>query len=225
MAGPLAELVEGLLQQRRGAGDEQADVLALTRPEAGVGEQPHVEGGHTHEHRRPRQQPAGFRGVEPRAEDHRRAVEERRVARHEQPVGVEDGEHVQERVAFAESPGLVQHLRVREQVGVREHRTLRLAGGARGVEQRGEVAGPALDGVEPVGHRAARLDQGAVVVRAEGERLAGAVPFAQPGDRVQRFRSRHHQSGLGIAEEVVQLRSGYAGLSGRYAAPARRHAR
>ena len=127
------------------------------------------------------------------------------MARHEQPMGVKDGEHVQEHLAFAEAPGFVQHLGIREQVGVGEHRALRLAGGAGGVEERGEVAGLALDGVETIGHRLARLDEGAVVVLAEGERFAGTVPLAQHRESFCRFGSRHHQSWLGIPEKVVQL--------------------
>ena len=86
-----------------------------------------------------------------------------------------------------------------------EHRALGLAGGTRGVEERGEVVGLPLDRVEALGHRAARLDQGAVFVRAESQRLTDAVTLAQPGDRVQELRPRHHHPGLGIAEEVVQL--------------------
>ena len=205
MPGPFAELLECLFQQGSRAGDEQADVGAVMLSEVGLPEQAYVERRHAHEHRRPRQQSAGLRRVEPRAEDHRGAVEQRRVARHEQTVGVEDREHVQEHVALAEPPGLVQHLCVRVEVRVGEHRALRLAGGARRVEQRGEVAGAAFDGVEGIRHRAARLDQGAVVAHSEGERLVDAVPFAERRESFRRLGSSHHESRLGIAEEVVQL--------------------
>ena len=81
----------------------------------------------------------------------------------------------------------------------------RLAGSAGGVEQRGEVVGAALHRVETIRHRPARLDEGAALSGAEGERLADTVLPAQPGDAARRRRSRHHQPGLGIAEEVVQL--------------------
>ena len=125
---------------------------------------------------------------------------------------MEERQHVQEHVAAAESPGRVQHPRVGVEVVVGEHRALGLAGGARGVEERREVVGLARHGVEGVGHRAARLDQGAVLSGAEGEGLADGVALAQPGDAVRRLRPRHHQPGLGVAEEVVELALGIRGV-------------
>ena len=110
-----------------------------------------------------------------------------------------------EHVAPAETPRGVQHLGVGEQVGVRKHRSLRLSGGAGGVEQRREIAGPARDGVESAGHRAARLHQGAVVVRAERERLTCSSAFAELRECIHRLGPHHDHLRLGVAEKIVQL--------------------
>ena len=81
----------------------------------------------------------GAHGIEPRQEDHRRSGQEHHVGRHEQAVGVEDRQGVDEHVLAREAPALDQGLGVGPEVGVGEHRALGPSGRARRVEDGGEV--------------------------------------------------------------------------------------
>ena len=62
-------------------------------------QQARVEGRHAHHHRRLGQEPDDFVGVEARQEDERGAGHQRHVGRHEQAVGVEDRQRVQQPVS------------------------------------------------------------------------------------------------------------------------------
>ncbi len=79
--------------------------------------------------------------------DHLRRADADR-ARHEQVecVDVEVGEYVQEHVVAANGHGREELLLVRREVGMRQHHSLREAGRAARVGERGEIVHPDLDG-------------------------------------------------------------------------------
>ncbi len=102
-------------------------------------EEPRVEGRHTHQRRRPRHRRNHRVRVEAVVEDHRRARQKRDIDRHEEPVGVENGQGVDEPVGGGEPPAFDEGQRVRRKVLVRQHRAFRSAGRAGGVEDRRQV--------------------------------------------------------------------------------------
>ena len=92
-----------------------------------------------------------------------------------------------------------------------QHRALGAAGGARGVEQRREVVGRALDRREGFRRRVGRVRQAALALGVErDERRARLV-----GRGLQRLapgRVADEDRGLGVADEVLDLGRGVAGV-------------
>ena len=72
VAGALAEGAMRVGEQRRRAGDEEPHVGRRLARQAGLVEQPRVEGRHAHQHRRLRHPVEHFAGAELRQEDHAR---------------------------------------------------------------------------------------------------------------------------------------------------------
>ena len=145
MAGACKPFAMGFGEQRRRAGDEQPHVPRGLLAQRRVMQEPRIERGHAHQHGRARHQFDDQVGIEFRQEDHRGTREQRDVARHEQAVGVIDRQRVDQDVVFGEAPVVDQGQRVRGQIVVAQHRALGTAGGARRVEDGGEVVIAARD--------------------------------------------------------------------------------
>ena len=67
--------------------------------QAGLGEQPHIQRRHTHEHRRVRQARNHRLRIEPGEPDHPAAVDQRAMGCDKEPVDVEDRQRVDQHVA------------------------------------------------------------------------------------------------------------------------------
>jgi len=145
----------------------------------------------------------------------REGVEERQ---HDQKV-VFGGDHV--------ADGFKTALRVAAEVEVGEHRALGLAGGARGVDDRGDVLRRGLVGVIPGWLRRAHVGaQGFVIVAGapsdRRERLAAAVgddqrahgrQFGQDGlQQVKVARVGENRDRLGILEDIRHLAGAQLGV-------------
>ena len=210
MAGALAELVEGLGQQRRRAGDEEAHAAAGLARQAGLGEQPHVERRHAHEDGRLGQPGDDRLRIELGEPDHPAAVEQRAVRGDEQAVHVEDRQCMDQHVAFAPAPVGLQRDGVRQQVGMAEHRALAAAGGARGVEDGGQVVAVALGRLVRLRLAGRGVEQRAGAVVVEGVDVLRAGGLGDARHPVEVPRRADDDAGLGIADEVLDL----AGLVG-----------
>ena len=112
-----------------------------------------IEGRDAHQHGGARESARTASASKPRWKRHRRAAQQRAVERHEQAVDMVDRQRVDQHVVAREAPCSIERLRVRGEIAVAQHRALRAAGGARGVEDRGEIFGAARDGFERGGRR------------------------------------------------------------------------
>ena len=211
MAGLRLPFTMGLGEQRGGARDEEPHPRRGLDVQPLVLEKAHVEGRDAHQHGRPRHQLEDPVDVELRQEDHRRAGEERDVGRDEEAVGVEDRQSMDQHVIGGVGPSFAQRERVRDEVAVGQHRALGASGGARGVEQRGEIVGRALHRREVFRCRLCRVRQGPLALRVERDerraRLGGRLQ-----QRLAPGRVADEDGGLGVADEVLDLCRGVAGV-------------
>ena len=93
---------------------------------------------------------------------------------------------------------------VREQVAVRQHRALGAPRGARGVEQAGEVVGPADDGLVVGRHAGRQFGDVAVAAPVQHDHGSAAAPGNVARGRRGRGVADDHR-GPGVGDEVVQL--------------------
>ncbi len=202
MAGAGVPFAVRVGQERRRTRDEQAHVRARLLGQPLMIQQADIEGRHAHHRRGLRHQAHDLVRIEFRQEDHRRAGHQRDVGRHEQPMGVEDGQRVQQHVVGREAPVIDQRQRVGGQVVVAQHRALGAARGARRVEDGGEIVRSAVDVGEgrslagrERGERPLPLGVQRLHRRAAGDRL----------DAVELGGIAHDQRRLGVADEIVQF--------------------
>ena len=205
MVAALLEIGEGLGQQRRGAGDEEAHLGADLAVEARIGQQAHVVGRHAHHHRAARQIAQRLLDVELGQPDHARAGQQRAMRGHEQAVHVEDGQHVQQHVVGAPAPVLVQHARVGREVAVRQHGALAAAGGAGRVQDGGQVVLPPRHGLETLRQAAGRVQQRAAAVLVQRVDMGAAGLVGGAPDPFAVLAGTHHHGGLGVFQEVLDL--------------------
>jgi hypothetical protein len=127
------------------------------------------------------------------------------VAGDEQAMHMEGGQHVQQHVAGPESPVLVQRARVVREVAVGQHRPLGAPGGARGVEDGGEVARAAFQRGEFVRLRCRSGDQRALPGIVEFQHVRHARLRREfVGERAH-LRPADEQPRRRILEEMLQL--------------------
>ena len=214
MAGALAKGFEGLRQQRSGAGYEEARRPTRRHVEPRMLEQAHVEGGHAHEHGGPGQVTQHLADIELRQQQHRRPALQHAVAGDEKAVGMEEGQGVQEHVTRPESPGTLQDLGVGSEVPMAQHRALGTPGSARGVEQRGRIAGRADDAVLQGREGCRRIGQGALAVAVEIEHRPHPPMRGERFELPPGLRAAHEQRRLRIAEKIVELRFRIGGVEG-----------
>ena len=215
MAGLVGEGTMGLGEERRRAGDEDADMGGRLPVEAGMLEEAGVEGRNAHHRRRLGQAAHHLVGVEFREEDHGAAGQQKGVGRREEAVGVIDGKGVKEDVAVGETPGLDESKRIRGEVAVGQHRALGTPGGAGGVEDGDEIV-PADRGVGEIGALGRhRFHERAVAGGAEGERRGDAVATAEGTDLVAARRSRDDHFRFGVADEIVEFGERIGGVQGQ----------
>jgi hypothetical protein len=137
--GALLEVDVRLGGERRGAGHEKAHARAGFAREAGLGEKARVHRRNAHEDGRCGELVDRRLRVELGVETHRRAVQEHAVGRHEEPVHVEERQHVDEHVRRAEPHSRCSTVAFEARLRVREHRALRAPGGPRRVQDRREI--------------------------------------------------------------------------------------
>ena len=205
MAGAGLEQFEGLQQQRRRAADEQPHVAAGRARQRGFVQESHVECRHAHEDGRLGQVRDHRARVEPVHPDRPAAVEQRAVRRHEQAMDMEDRQRVDQHVARAPAPIVLQDPGVAQQVGVAEHRALAAAGGAAGVEDRGQVVGASCRRPVAVGLDRGALQQAAAAGVVEGVDVRAAGREREPADPAEGCGRAHHHRRLGVADEVGHL--------------------
>ena len=212
MAGPLAPLLVGLREEGRGPGHEEPHAGHRLGRQPRLRQQSRVEGRDAHHGGRPSQRGQHLRRVEGGQEDHRAAREQHHVRRHEQAVGVEDGQRVHEHIVGGEAPALDQRPRVGAQVVVREHGAFRPPGGAGGVEDGRQVAA-VTSHVDALGRRGAGgLQKRALALAAHRLQSRHAGRGDDGGHVVAPLRAADEHDRLGIAEEVVDLRRRVRGI-------------
>ena len=178
---------------------------ATTLVQARLGQHAHVQRRHAHEQRRARQVLDHHARIELRQPDHLAAVEQRAVDGHEQAMHVEDRQRVDQHVAFFPAPVVLEHLRVGQQVAVREHRALAAPGGAAGVEDGGQVVRAPRHGHVPVAAMRGTLEQRAGAVVVQREHVAGAGLERDLADPAEVAGGAHDHGRLGVADEVFDL--------------------
>ncbi|ESX22226.1 hypothetical protein X766_01885 [Mesorhizobium sp. LSJC255A00] len=204
VAGALAPGVVRFGEQRRRAGNEQADVLRRLGIQPVLLQEPGIEGRHPHQHCRAGQERDDAAGVEFLLEQHRGAGHQGDVGGDEQAVRVEDRQGMDQHVIPGETPLLDQHARIGGQVFVAEHGALGASGGARCVKDCGQIVRPARHGVEIRGLLCRQFGQRALTIAAKRE-----------GGSTRRVRQRRDSAGagrvaddqprLGITEEIAEF--------------------
>ena len=167
-------------------------------------QQAHIEGRHAHHGCRAGHQPEDLVRVELRQEDHRCTGEQRYVAGHEQAVGVVDRQGMDEHVVRGEAPDILQGQCVRDEIVVRQHRSLGAARRARGIEDRSQIVSRPLHGLE--GFRRIFGGIGQRSLTSCVQRFHGTTDLR--GDRRDPFALAwitDDQLRLGVADEVLQL--------------------
>ena len=99
-----------------------------------VVQQPGIEGRHTHHGSGVRQAGQHLIQLETRQELHCATGQHAGIGRHEQAVGVEDRQGMQQDIRAGKLPEVPERQRVTEQIAVRQHRALGSPGGTRRVE-------------------------------------------------------------------------------------------
>ena len=127
-------------------------------------------GRHAHEHGGGGKMPHDLGRIEARQQSRRATREPRTAHCDDEPMHVRERECVQQHVVRRETPERANRLQVARQVAVREHRALRLAGRAGGVEQQGEVVGRARMRRDSRGKIAGDLHERAVARGVERQR-------------------------------------------------------
>ncbi|MPM57017.1 hypothetical protein SDC9_103834 [bioreactor metagenome] len=127
----------------------------------------------------------------------------------EQPVRMKDrqgvDQHVAALLARAPAPVLLEHESVREQIAMREHRSLAAPRGAAGVENGSQIVGLARHRRMLLVEAQRLLQQAAVLRFAQRKdmlRAAGRGHLCHP---VRIAGRAHHHGGLGIADEIFDL--------------------
>ncbi len=205
MAGAGLEFAMGIGQQRRRARDEQPHMRRDLAGQPGMVYEAGIERRHAHHRGRLRQQRQHLVGIELRQKDHRAAGQQHDVGCDEQAVGMKDRQGMQQHVIGREVPVVDQHLGIRGEVAVAQHRALRPPGRAGSVEDRGEVFG-APRHIGELRRQPGRLGrQAAVALLPQRAADAGAQPRHQRRHRLAVLRPADNQPRFGIADEVLDL--------------------
>ncbi len=207
MPGAILEALEGLHQQWRGTGNEQAHVGAMLLRESGIVEQAGVIGRHAHHHRALRQMGPGKRGRERRRPAHLRTRQQHATQRHEQAVDVEDRQAVEQSVRVGEAPEIDQHLGIGLEVAVSQHDALGQARRAGGIEQAGKVVVIARDRAETVLLPIGQLGKAAPALAVHHMEMIDAELPRQLLHHRLLARIADDQCRLRIAEEIFHFPS------------------
>jgi hypothetical protein len=204
VAGALLEGDVRLGEKRRASGGEEAHMRGKLPGEARIVEQPRIEGRHAHHRGRPRQPFDELVDLQRRQEDHRTAGKQDDVAGDEQAVRMEDRQRVQEHVVPGEPPCLDKGPGVGKQVVLRQHSALRAPGGARRIEEGGEVPTLSRHGIEARGLPGCLFRERPAAVAVQ--RLEVRAGLRR--DRRQRgLRGlvADHEARLGVVDEIFDL--------------------
>ena len=201
-------LFVGFYQQRRRAGDEQAHVGRAVLGQPRIGQQPGIERRHSHQRGRLRHRLEDRVGVKALEEDHPRPGQQCDVGGDEQPVGVKDRQRVDQHVAVGKAPVIAQGFRVAGQVGVAQHRALGAPGGARRVQNGGQIVRSARHRRKAAtpDHRVGQRAQPLGVQRDHPGRTGDLGDFVGAGGIAD------HHARRGIAEEIGHLGRGIGGV-------------
>ena len=182
-------------------------------PNGGLAEQAGVEGRHAHDDGGARHQAHEGGELELRHPQDARGVEQRGVQGDEQAVHVEDRQRMQQHVARHEAPVGVQRLGVGGDVAMRDHGALGAAGGAGGVDQRGEIVGAARRPLRACGFclaaSCAKVPEPSAAMVSTERDLVGLGGALDLGDALG---GDDDHGRLGVADEIFELGSGVGGV-------------
>ena len=174
-------------------------------------EKPRIEGRHAH-HRCCRRHPVQ-RGIgrEFRQEDHGAANHRQQIAGNEQTVRVIDRQHMKKHIIGTEAPVVAKHCGVRQQIAMAQFRALRPTGCAGGIEDGGQILGPARHRGETWLMLCGGFGKAAALITIKREHHRAAARGKRRDGRGG-GGARHDNPRLGIAKEIVKLGGGIAGI-------------
>ena len=126
-------------------------------------------------------------------------------------MGMENRQRVQQYISLGEVPDIDKGFGVAEQVLLAQHCPLGPARGARGIEERGQILCGAVYGVECVGQCGCQIAQRAAAGGVHGFNSC-ASRSGDGGQCADIGRITHQQSRTGVADEVIHLGGGVAGV-------------
>jgi hypothetical protein len=100
---------------------------------------------------------------------------------------------------------MVKHLGVGRQIVVRQHRALAAAGGARRVQDRGQIVVGHGHGVKRIGMRLRSVEQRPGVIVVQREHMACARLGSRRAHPGQILVAAYNDRGLGIPQEVIDF--------------------
>ena len=212
--GTFLEPGMGFRQQGGAAGDEKPHMRRAVGGEIGRLQQAGVEGRHPHERRGLRHEANQLLRVGPGQEDHATARQQDHVGRHEEPVGMEDRQGMQQDIRRGEGPFLRQGAGIGEQVALAQHRALGTPRRAGSIEKGGQIRFCPRDGVEAVGLFLRGVPQAARACAAHGFQ-SRAGTFRDRFQRLLPLRIADQQAGAGIRHEIFHLGGGIGGVEGQ----------
>ena len=112
-------------------------------------------------------------------------------------------QRMQQHIVLTKAPCLNQTLGVAAQVQMAEHNPLWHAGGARRIQQRGEVMIRPFDHTELGSRMLCAIWQAATTVSVQRQQMADRVFLAQRGHALLVAAITDHQRRLGIAQKIV----------------------
>ena len=196
---------EGLDQQRGRAGNEQTHVRGLLAGQAGLGQHAHIQGGHSHENGGLRHFGNGELGIKLGHPNHFAAIEQGPMNGHKQTMHMKNGQGMNQHIARLPTPVVFEHLRVAQQIAVRQHGAFAASGGAAGVQNSGQVIGLGRMHHMLIGAMHAASEQAARAVVVQGEDMLRSRLERNFADPTKIFAAAHHHGRFGVANEVLDF--------------------
>ena len=175
--------------------------------QARIVQQTGVKRRHAHHRGGLRQQVDDLVGIKPGQENHRPARQQGHIGGDKQPMGVKDRQGVQQHIIRSKAPSLHQHLCVRQQIALGQHRPLGPACRARRVQDGGQIIPVTADRGETVWLPLGQIDQRAGAIRIQRLQLR-PVPGGHFGQRRGLGGAGDQQGRTRIADEIVHLGGG-----------------
>ena len=145
------------------------------------------------------------------------------MRRDEQPVRVENRQHVQKHILIGEPPFFHQNIAIRQQVVLRQHRPFGAPRCARSIQDRGKVIAGAGHRGEARPRQARDFRQAAFAQSIQRFKPRG-VALCDLLQRLLLIRGAHQQGRTRIGDEILNLRSGIGGIERQKHHPRRKRA-